>query len=261
LSTNPRRPLVIGNWKMNLTPSAASEFAQTLVRSLTPPEGVEVAIAPPFTSIAAVAAKLPPSWGLAAQDVHWEDAGAYTGEVSAPMLAELGVTACLVGHSERRALFGDTDLRVAHKAAAARRHGLVPVVCVGEQESERDSGATLSVIERQVRTGLSDLRVETGLELVLAYEPVWAIGTGRTATPAQVDEVHRLLRDLLAALFGRQAASAIRILYGGSVTPQTAEALFALPEVDGGLVGGASLDASRFAAIVSAAAPARSRLP
>jgi len=246
---------------MNLTPSAASAYVQTLARTVHPPQGVEVALAPAFAALPAVAAHLPPTWGLAAQDLHWEDAGAYTGEVSAPMLAELGVTSCLVGHSERRALFGDTDLRVAHKAAAARRHGLVPVVCVGEQEWERDSGATLSVIERQVRSGLADLSVVSGLEVVLAYEPVWAIGTGRTATPVQVSEVHQLLRELLARLFGRETASSVRILYGGSVTPQTAEALFALPDVDGGLVGGASLDAARFAAIVSAASPARSRLP
>jgi triosephosphate isomerase len=258
LSHAARRPLVVGNWKMNLTPARAAEFLLALGHAVPLPDGVEVAVAPPFPAIPAVASVLPPGWALAAQDVHWEDAGAFTGEVSAPMLAELGVTLCLVGHSERRALFGDTDRRVARKAAAARRHGMVPLVCVGEQESERDAGATLLVIERQVRTGLADLPVETGGELVLAYEPVWAIGTGRTATPGQVAEVHALLRDLLAALFGRPAATAIRILYGGSVTPETARALFALPDVDGGLVGGASLDETRFGAIVAAAAPAGS---
>jgi triosephosphate isomerase len=161
----------------------------------------------------------------------------------------------LIGHSERRTLFGDTDLRVAKKAATAQRHGLMPVVCVGEQELEREAGQTKMVVGRQVRTGLEDLVVKTGDELVLAYEPVWAIGTGRTATPAQVEEVHGQIRVLLASLFGREAADRIRILYGGSVGPETAQALFALPEVDGGLVGGASLHAARFAAIVAAAAP------
>jgi triosephosphate isomerase len=251
--TAARAPLLIGNWKMNLTPTEAVDFVHALAATVRAPAGVEVTVAPAFPALPAVAGHLPPSWGLAAQDVHWQDAGPFTGEVSAPMLADLGVKAALVGHSERRALFGDTDRRVAQKAAAAQRHGLVPVVCVGEQEVDRDAGHTLAVIERQVRNGLAELRVETGRELVLAYEPVWAIGTGRTAAPGQVDEVHALLRGLLASLFGPAAASAIRILYGGSVTPETAQALFALPEVDGGLVGGASLDAGRFAAIVAAA--------
>jgi triosephosphate isomerase len=248
-----RPPLLIGNWKMNVTPRGAAAFVQALASTVRPAAGVEVVVAPPYTALHAVGPQLPRTWGLAAQDVHWEEAGPYTGEVSAPMLRELGVSACIVGHSERRQLFGDTDLRVARKAAAAQRHGLVPVVCVGEQEMERDAGQTLEVIERQVRTGLGELSVPTGRELVLAYEPVWAIGTGRTATPAQVDEVHRLLRLLLESIFSREAASAVRILYGGSVTPETAGALFDLPDVDGGLVGGASLDAGRFAAIVSAA--------
>ena len=250
-----RRPLLIGNWKMNLAPRAAVAYVRALLDAVVPPEGVDVAVAPAYPALAAVAAELPPSWGLVAQDLHWEDAGPFTGEVAPPMLTELGVTAALVGHSERRTLFGDTDLRVARKVAAARRHGLLPVVCVGEQEMERQAGQTRAVVGRQVRTGLENLAVETGNELVLAYEPVWAIGTGRTATPDQVEEVHGLLRLQLASLFGKEAAARIRILYGGSVTPETAHALFALPEVDGGLVGGASLDAARFAAIVAAAAP------
>ena len=250
-----RRPLLIGNWKMNLAPRAAAAYVQALLDAVEPPEGVDVAVAPAYPALAAVAAELPHSWGLAAQDVHWEESGPFTGEVSAPMLLELGVSSVLVGHSERRSLFGDTDLRVARKAAAAQRHGLVPVVCVGEQDMEREAGQTNLVVGRQVRTGLQELAVETGEELVLAYEPVWAIGTGRTATPPQVEEVHGLIRILVGSLLGREAAARIRILYGGSVTPDTAHALFALPEVDGGLVGGASLDARRFAAIVAAAAP------
>jgi triosephosphate isomerase len=240
---------------MNLAPRAAAAYGHALAQAVLAPDGVDVAVAPAYPALAAVAAELPSSWGLVAQDVHWDDAGPFTGEVSAPMLKELGVTATLIGHSERRTLFGDTDLRVARKVAAARRHGLTPVVCVGEQEMEREGGQTRAVVGRQVRNGLENLAVETGNELIVAYEPVWAIGTGRTATPAQVEEVHALLRHLLASLFGKAAAARIRILYGGSVTPETAHALFALPEVDGGLVGGASLDAARFAAIVAAAAP------
>ncbi|HEX5042191.1 MAG TPA: triose-phosphate isomerase [Candidatus Polarisedimenticolaceae bacterium] len=250
-----RRPLLIGNWKMNLAPRAAAAYVRALREAVAPPADVEVAVAPAYPALAGVAAELPPAWGLVAQDVHWEDSGPYTGEVSAPMLTEIGVSAVLIGHSERRTLFGDTDLRVAKKAATAQRHGLLPVVCVGEQEMEREAGQTKMVVGRQVRTGLEDLAVETGDELVLAYEPVWAIGTGRTASPAQVEEVHGQIRVLLASLFGREAADRIRILYGGSVSPETARALFALPEVDGGLVGGASLHAERFAAIVAAAAP------
>jgi triosephosphate isomerase len=250
-----RRPLLIGNWKMNLAPRAAAAYVQALREAVVPQAGVEVAVAPAYPAIAAVAAELPRTWGLVAQDIHWEDAGPYTGEVSAPMLTEVGVTAALIGHSERRTLFGDTDLRVNRKAKAAHRHGLVPVVCVGEQEMEREAGQTRAVVGRQVRTGLEELVVETGNELVLAYEPVWAIGTGRTATPAQVEEVHGQIRALLGSLFGKETAAKIRILYGGSVTPETAQALFALSEVDGGLVGGASLDPGRFAAIVAAAAP------
>jgi len=240
---------------MNLAPRAAAAYMHALTQAVVAPDGVDVAVAPAYPALATVAAELPSSWGLVAQDVHWDDSGPFTGEVSAPMLKELGVTATLIGHSERRTLFGDTDLRVARKVAAARRHGLTPVVCVGEQEMEREGGQTRAVVGRQVRNGLENLAVETGNELIVAYEPVWAIGTGRTATPAQVEEVHALLRLLLASLFGKAAAARIRILYGGSVTPETAHALFALPEVDGGLVGGASLDAARFAAIVAAAAP------
>ena len=250
-----RRPLLIGNWKMNLAPRAAAAYVRALVEAVVPLDGVEVAVAPAYPSLPAVAAELPRSWGLVAQDLHWEDSGPYTGEVAPPMLTEVGVTAALIGHSERRTLFGDTDLRVARKVTAARRHGLVPVVCVGEQEMEREAGQTRAVVGRQVRTGLAEMAVETGAELVLAYEPVWAIGTGRTATPAQVEEVHGQIRLWLASLFGKPAAAGIRILYGGSVTPETARALFTLEDVDGGLVGGASLDAARFAAIVAAAAP------
>jgi triosephosphate isomerase len=252
--TSPaRRPLVVGNWKMNLGPRAAAAHARAVASAV---EGgpVEVVLAPPFASLAAVAAALPAGIGLASQDVHWEDAGAFTGEVSAPMVAELGARYAIVGHSERRTLFGDSDERVAGKAAAARRSGLVPIVCVGERESERDGGSTLPVVERQVRVGLDGLPVGDGSGLVVAYEPVWAIGTGRTATPEQVQEVHGVLRALLGEAFGREAAARVRILYGGSVTPPTAPPLFALPDVDGALVGGASLDAGRFASIVAAAA-------
>jgi triosephosphate isomerase (TIM) len=245
-----RRPLLIGNWKMNLPPRAAAAYVQTLAREVLPPQGVDVAVAPAYPALAAVAAELPRSWGLVAQDLHWEDAGPYTGEVSAPMLTELGVTAALIGHSERRTLFGETDLRVARKVATARRHGLVPVVCVGEQEMEREAGQTRAVVGRQVRAGLADMTVETGSELVLAYEPVWAIGTGRNATPEQAQEVHASIRRLVGRSHGDGAAAAVRILYGGSVKPDNAAALMSQADVDGALVGGASLQAASFLKIV-----------
>ncbi len=254
--TSPGRvPLVVGNWKMNLSEAFAATLLDDLLPKLEPFAGVEVGVAPAFTSLRAVANRLAGSRViLGAQNLHWEDKGAFTGEVSPRMLVELGVRLVIVGHSERRMHFGENDERVHRKAAAARRHGLVPILCVGEQEKERDDGRTLAVVERQLRLGLSGLDVTSGSEIVVAYEPVWAIGTGRSATEEQVQEVHRVIREQLAAVFAPAPASRIRILYGGSVTATSAPGLMRLPEVDGALVGGASLDAAAFAAIVAAAA-------
>ncbi len=249
-----RTPLVAGNWKMNLSEAWAIALVDDLLPRVASIDAVEIAVAPAFPCLRAVADRIAGSAvRLAAQNAHWEDKGAFTGEVSPRMLAEMGVHFVIVGHSERRVHFGETDERVARKVAAVRRHGLVPILCVGEQEKERDEGRTLAIVERQLRIGLGHASVADGSEIVIAYEPVWAIGTGRTATPAQAEEVHRMIREQLGAMFSHHAASRIRILYGGSVTPDSAPALLGLPEVDGALVGGASLDAAAFASIVSAA--------
>jgi triosephosphate isomerase len=254
--TSPgRKPLVVGNWKMNLSEAWAVALVNDLLPRVAPLSEVEIAVAPAFPCLRAVADRL--AGGrvlLAAQNLHWEDKGAFTGEVSPRMLAEMGVRLAIVGHSERRIHFGETDSRIQQKVAAARRHEIVPILCVGEQEKERDEGRTLAVVERQLRLGLGRLAVSDGSEVVIAYEPVWAIGTGRSATPQQAQEVHRMIREQLGGMFPPNAASRIRILYGGSVTAESASALLRLPEVDGALVGGASLDAADFAAIVSAAA-------
>lgn len=248
-----RIPLVIGNWKMNLTEHWAKVLLDELLPMLAGPGRTEVAVAPSFPCLRVVADRLAGTpVRLGAQDAHWQDQGAFTGEVSPRMLAEMGVHFVIVGHSERRTHFGDTDERVQRKVAAVRRHGMVPVLCVGEMEHERDEGRTLPVVERQMRLGLSEIPSAGGTELVIAYEPVWAIGTGRTPTPEQVQEVHRLIREQLASLYG-PAAFAVRVLYGGSVTAENAAGLLRLPEVDGALVGGASLKAAGFAAIVRAA--------
>ncbi len=254
MTRSARTPLVAGNWKMNLSEVWAVRLLDELLPRLGPSAGVEVAVAPAFPCLRAVKDRLQGTPViLAAQNVHWEDKGAFTGEVSPRMLAELEVRLVIVGHSERRIHFGDTDERVRRKAAAVRRHGMVPILCVGEQERERDEGRTLQVVERQLRLGLAAVDVADGSEVVVAYEPVWAIGTGRTATPHQVQEVHRMIREQLASMTSPEAAARVRILYGGSVTADGAPELLRLPEVDGALVGGASLDPASFAAIAEAA--------
>ena len=254
MSDTGRRPLVVGNWKMNLTERWARELVRELLPLLEDAGAVDTAVAPAHVCLRAVADALDGSGvALAAQNVHWELKGAFTGEVSPRMLAELNVRMVIVGHSERRVLFGETDERVQRKVGAVMAQEMIPVLAVGEQRQEREHGHTLEVVERQLRLGLGEARVETGAEIVVAYEPVWAIGTGLVATTDQVDEVHRMIREQLAALYGAPAAAGVRILYGGSVAPDNAAELFALPEVDGALVGGASLDAGKFSAIVQAA--------
>ncbi len=246
-----RTPLIVGNWKMNHTRATARRFCAELREQHVEaalPTGIETGIAPPFTALDVVGeglGELPVF--LAAQDVHWEPSGAFTGEVAPGMLAELGCRMVIVGHSERRHLFGETDDRVARKVAAVRDAGMTPILCVGETEDERDAGRTRAVVEGQLRRGLE--RVEPGepARLVVAYEPVWAIGTGRVATPDQVEEVHGFLRDVLASIGGAAFGAGVRILYGGSVKPGNAPGLAGLPHVDGFLVGGASLEAETFA--------------
>jgi len=247
-----RTPMLAGNWKMHCTPDEAVALAVGLRAAIGSPSDREVLIAPAFPSLPAVAAALEGStYRLAAQDLHWDDSGAYTGEVSGPMLAAVGCTHVIVGHSERRQYFGETDGRVALKLKAALRNGLVPVVCVGETLEERTTGETLAVIERQVRGALSDLDGGALGTMILAYEPVWAIGTGQVATPAQAQDVHSTIRRIVADLVGETVATECRILYGGSVKPDNVDQLMAQSDIDGALVGGASLKADDFARIVA----------
>lgn len=249
-----RYPLIVGNWKMHGTRVEAEQLLSALLTQLSPasPPAREVAVAPPFTSLATAARLVAGSAiRLAAQNLHWEPHGAFTGEISGPMLKELGCTYVIIGHSERRQYFGETDEQVARKVRAAQRDGLVPIVCVGETLEERERGATLAVIGRQVRGALQGQQPPALASLVVAYEPVWAIGTGRTATPAQAQEVHAAIRTTLADLSSGEAANATRILYGGSVKPDNIDALMAEADIDGALVGGASLQADSFARIVN----------
>ncbi|MEM1265723.1 MAG: triose-phosphate isomerase [Pseudomonadota bacterium] len=238
------RKLVAGNWKMNGATGAAAMLSE-----LPPSPGCDVLVCPPFPLIPALLAT--GTVPIGAQDCHWADAGAHTGDVSAPLLAELGVQAVILGHSERRADHGETSALVAAKVTAAHAAGLAAIVCIGETEAERDAGQTLEIVGQQLATSVPE--GGTAETLVVAYEPVWAIGTGRTATPDQIGEVHAAIRTALEARFGAGGTD-IRILYGGSVKPANAAEIFAVPHVDGALVGGASLKAADFAPIIEAAA-------
>jgi triosephosphate isomerase len=244
--------LVAGNWKMHKTLAEARALAREIVRGLGSfPSPVEVVLAPPYTALAAVAEELRDSpVKLAAQDTFWEEKGAFTGAISPLMLADAGCAYVIVGHSERRQHFGDNDLAVNRKVKAVLAAGLIPIMCLGETLTAREDGHTLKVVETQVREGLAGCPPEARKRLVVAYEPVWAIGTGKTATPSQAQEVHAFIRGLLPEVLG---TGAIPILYGGSVTPENAASLMAEPDLDGALVGGASLNAASFLRIVAAA--------
>jgi len=246
-----RIPLIAGNWKMHGTRSEALTLAGTIANNIGRPRGREVVVAPPFTALDAVAQALDGTGiKLAAQNCHWEAQGAYTGEVSVAMLRETGCVFVIVGHSERRQLFGDTNETVNRRVHAVLAAGLVPIVCVGETLEEREAEATGAVVARQVDTAFADIRPEQVATCVVAYEPVWAIGTGRTATPAQAQEVHDAIRRQIGSRTSATTAERIRILYGGSVKPENVDALMAEPDIDGALVGGASLDAVAFTRIV-----------
>jgi triosephosphate isomerase len=247
---NPARvPLIAGNWKMHGTRPEALALAEGIKAAVAGLAGREVLLAPPFTALETVARVVGGSrLFLAAQDVHWEPKGAFTGEVSAAMLRDVGCTHVIIGHSERRQFFAETDESVAKKTAAAQAHGLVPIVCVGETLQEREGGATLSVIDRQVRHGLKGQGAAAIRTLVIAYEPVWAIGTGKVATPEQAQEVHAFIRRTVGGMAG-EAAQACRILYGGSVKPDNIDALMRQADIDGALVGGASLQIESFVRI------------
>jgi triosephosphate isomerase len=245
-----RRPLVAGNWKMHKDVGETSAFLEGLLRA-DHPSAIDVVICPPFTSLPHAAMLATGSRiGIGAQNVHWEDHGAFTGEVSAAMLGELGVGWAIVGHSERRTLFGETDDTALRRAARAQAHGLAVVYCIGETLAQRDGGETFAVLDRQT----ADIGALDPSHLVVAYEPVWAIGTGRNATAEQAQEAHAHIRRRLSAVFDPDAASRLRILYGGSLKPANAHELIGQPDVDGGLIGGASLDLDSFCAIMRAAA-------
>jgi triosephosphate isomerase len=248
-----RTPLVAANWKMQKTVGETEEFLAALTGRASELGGVDVVVCPPFTSLSAATAIAAGSGiEICAQNVHEEESGAFTGEVSIPMLAELGVAGAIVGHSERRRLFCETDEALAQKVPALLDAGLLPILCCGETESERDGGETEAVLGRQLTTDLAEVDDARLGDVVIAYEPIWAIGTGRTATPDQAEEAIAFIRGLVAGRDG-SAADALRILYGGSVKPDNAAELFASPEIDGGLVGGASLDPKDFLAICAAA--------
>ncbi|HEY1907218.1 MAG TPA: triose-phosphate isomerase [Myxococcaceae bacterium] len=252
--TSPRRrPLVAGNWKMHRTGPEAVELIDQLRDGYTSARA-EVMVAPPFTALESAGRALQGSGILlGAQNVHWEPQGAFTGEISAGMLKALGCAYVIVGHSERRQLFGETDAWVSKKARAVLHAGMRPLVCIGETLAERDAGRTLEVCATQLQGSLAGVAVEEMTHVVLAYEPVWAIGTGRNATPAQAQEVHAHVREQLVRLFGRPVGEVVRILYGGSVKADNAAELLGQPDVDGALVGGASLKAQEFLAIIAAA--------
>ena len=254
-----RTPLVAGNWKCHLTVPEAVALVQSLRKPLDGLKGVEVVVCPPYTSLSAVKSQLASSSiALGAQDLFWEPHGAFTGEVSGPMLADAGCRFCIIGHSERRRYFGETDEAAHRKLLAALAHGLTAIVCIGETLEEREQGKTFEVLKRQVSAALDGATAQEMARVVVAYEPVWAIGTGRHATPEQAQEAHRFIRERLTALLGTPLASqTVRIQYGGSVTAANALSLLSQPDVDGALVGGASLKADSFVAIVKAAAEAK----
>lgn len=246
-----RRPLLAGNWKMNLGHADALRLAEALRSVAAPGPDRDVAIFPPFTSLAAVAELLRETRiAVGAQNCWHEEDGAYTGEISANLVRAAGGSLVVLGHSERRHVLGESDELVGKKVRQALKHRLKPVLCVGELLAERDGGRTLEVVSRQLREGLRGVTKEQMRDVVVAYEPVWAIGTGRTATPAQAQEVHAALRAELKSLYDAAVAAETRLLYGGSVKPNNIDGLMAMPDVDGALVGGASLDAQDFARIV-----------
>ena len=249
-------PLVVGNWKMHGTLAEASTLAREVLNGAGELAGVELALAPPFTALSTVAAITRDSAvALAAQNVHWEMRGAFTGEVSPEMVRELGCRYVILGHSERRHIFNESDEMVAKKVAAAASIGLEPIVCVGETLDERQADKTSAVISRQLKSALKGLGKDVIKLVSIAYEPVWAIGTGQNATPEQVEAVHRQIRGLLGELWQKEQARSRRILYGGSVKPENAAELARVPEVNGFLVGGASLKAESFLSIARASRP------
>jgi triosephosphate isomerase len=246
-----RHPIIAGNWKMFKTRAETSAFFDALIPQIQNVEHCDIVVAPPFTALSAAADEAEGTRvAVSAQDVHWEKEGAFTGEISVRMLLDAGCTYTIVGHSERRQFFGETDETVEKKTRAGIAGGLDVIACVGETLSERDAGQALETVQRQVRNGLGRLTEANLSHIIVAYEPVWAIGTGRTATPEIAAEMHAAIRKTFAEIYNEAAADALRILYGGSVKPENITALMKEKDIDGALVGGASLDAASFAAII-----------
>lgn len=247
----PRKPLIAGNWKMFKTETEAENTAKILVEQVTDITDADIMIAPPFTALSTVSqVVVGTNVSLGAQNVYWENEGAFTGEISSAMLASTGCKYVIIGHSERRQFFNETDDGINKKIKSVVENDMTPILCVGETETERERKETFSVLDKQVQKGLSNHLLEDLKRLVVAYEPVWAIGTGKTATSEQAQEVHYFLRNLLEKRYGQTFSNDVRILYGGSVKPGNIAELMAMPDVDGALVGGASLDASTFSDII-----------
>jgi triosephosphate isomerase len=253
-----RKKVIAGNWKMNKTANEAVTLAKDIIDEIGRETSVDVVLCPPFTALAAVAHVLEgQAVKLGGQNMHPEKNGAYTGEVSAEMLRTLYVTHVILGHSERRTYFGETDAFINKKVLAALANQLKPILCVGETLAEREAGATLAVVQKHIEGGLAGVKPEQITTVIIAYEPVWAIGTGKVATTEQAQEVHAYIRDLLTKLYGATLAQKVRILYGGSMKPANAPELLAQKDIDGGLIGGASLEARSFIDLVKAADAAK----
>jgi len=246
-----RKPIIAGNWKLNNTSTEAVELVTLLKRELSEVTEVDMVVCPVFTVLRDVNdVLLESNIDIGAQNLYWEDSGAFTGEISAVMVKDAGAKYVIIGHSERRQYFSETNETVNKKIKAALNHALTPIVCVGEVLEEREGNKTFEVIEAQLRGSLSDLSSEEMKKLVLAYEPVWAIGTGKTATPDQAQEVHKFIRDLIKSLYDESLAESVRIQYGGSVKPENIKELISQPDIDGALVGGASLKSASFVDII-----------
>ena len=246
-----RKPIIAGNWKLNLTEREAVILVTALRNALVDVTEVDIVVCPVVTAIAVIHdVLLESNIAIGAQNLYWEDSGAFTGEVSAPLLKEVGVEYVIIGHSERRQYFGETNQTVNKKIRAALEHGLTPIVCVGEVLAEREANKTFDVIRTQCKESLAGFSADEMKAMIVAYEPVWAIGTGKTATPAQAQEVHKFIRELLVKMHNEEVAETLRIQYGGSVKPENIAELMAQPDIDGALVGGASLKADSFVSIV-----------
>ncbi|MBN1871572.1 MAG: triose-phosphate isomerase [Candidatus Omnitrophica bacterium] len=250
-----RRVIIAGNWKMNKTISEALELVNGLKRELCDIEDIDIVVIPPFTALGEIADALTSSnIKLGAQDAHWEQKGAFTGEISPTMLKDIGVTYVVIGHSERRIYFGETNETVNKKVKSVLKTDLLPIMCIGERLEEREAGSTFDVIRDHIEGGLKGISEQDVLKVVIAYEPVWAIGTGKTATPAQAEEAHLYIRDLLKELYDESVAKNLRIQYGGSVKPENIKELINQEDIDGALVGGASLKTEEFVSIVKESA-------